>query len=315
MPKRTNDFQELITKIYKQLAAPDETITPSAIVRERENGTEREIDILLKKKVFGTTISIAVECRGRSDKDDIQWIDELIGKYRDLPINKVVAVSKSGFTQAAEEKARANRIDPLTLIAALETNWPNEFVKLGFAQITRDDRPYKIEVITDGIPASSLSLNPSSQLITEDDELIGSLNDAGKFIYEQNKEKITKEIEKLFFKAFKTLGDFKEHKAIVGIPVTPSIATFIYDNGKKVKVKQITLEMLCSFSYEIRNVSHHILGERQISQARFTNELGKDEFTITAIQETTKPNQVNVRFEKNAIPLPKAKKVTIRKKN
>lgn len=105
MPKRTNASEKLIAKIYDQLSTPDEKVVESAILKERGNGAEREVDILLQKDIFGTPIRIAVECRGRTNKDDIQWIDGLIGKYRDLPIDKVIAVSKSGFSKSATEKA------------------------------------------------------------------------------------------------------------------------------------------------------------------------------------------------------------------
>src|SRR5207245_1001712 len=98
---------------------------------------------------FGTDLRIAVECRGRKDRDDIRWIDGLIGKYRDLDIHKVVAVSQSGFTLGAKEKAAANRIDTLTLVQALETNWPAEFTRLAIGRWNRKDQPHSVLVLTD----------------------------------------------------------------------------------------------------------------------------------------------------------------------
>ncbi len=130
MPKRTNEFQKLITKIYEQLAGPNDIVSESAMVRERGSGTLREVDILLQKRIFGTDLRIAVECRDRADKEDIEWIDNLIGKYQDLDVDKKIAVSNSGFTPAAQKKASLNRIETLTLKEALETNWPSEFAQL-----------------------------------------------------------------------------------------------------------------------------------------------------------------------------------------
>ena len=40
----------------------------------------------------------------------VEWIDELIGKYSRLHVNKVVAVSSSAFSAEAERKAHAHKI-------------------------------------------------------------------------------------------------------------------------------------------------------------------------------------------------------------
>src|SRR5688572_759202 len=105
MPKRTNDFQKLIHYIYSQMVPEGATVTESALLRERSSLAKREVDILIEYEIAGTKLRIAVECRDRSRKDDIEWIDGLIGKYRDLEVDKVIAVSNSGFSSDAIEKA------------------------------------------------------------------------------------------------------------------------------------------------------------------------------------------------------------------
>ena len=67
-----------------------------------------------EKVLFGTRIRIAVETRGRKRKDDIEWIDSLVGKYLDLNVQKIIAISYSGFSASAVAKARAKNIDALT---------------------------------------------------------------------------------------------------------------------------------------------------------------------------------------------------------
>src|SRR5262245_6390790 len=111
MPKRTNEFQKLITRIYARLVPEGGWVCESAMVKERGGRTEREVDVLLTHRAFGTVLRIAVECHDRKRHDDIEWIDSLIGKYKDLEVDKVIAVSASGFSRAAQEKADANRID------------------------------------------------------------------------------------------------------------------------------------------------------------------------------------------------------------
>lgn len=146
MPKRTNDFQRLILAIYEQMAPLGATVEESAELLERGSSTTREVDILITHQIAGVRIRMAVECRGRKDKDDIEWIDGLIGKYRDLDIDKVIAVSKSGFTAAAQEKASVNRIEIRKLETAEETDWPAEFMRLGMAGISMTFSLASIEV-------------------------------------------------------------------------------------------------------------------------------------------------------------------------
>jgi hypothetical protein len=38
---------------------------------------------------------MAVECRDYTRQQNIQWVDQLIGKYKDLKVNKIIAVSSS----------------------------------------------------------------------------------------------------------------------------------------------------------------------------------------------------------------------------
>ena len=97
MPRRTNTFQQMIRYIYEKMVAKGGRVTESALIRERDGGTEREIDVLLEQDVAGIPVRIALECRRRRCKDDIGWIDCLIGKYNKLEpaIARAVAVSSS----------------------------------------------------------------------------------------------------------------------------------------------------------------------------------------------------------------------------
>src|SRR5437870_4833510 len=102
MPARSNPFQHLIFLIQHQLAAQEVSVTESKLVQDGE-GHLREIDVAVEGKIGGHPIFVAVECRDQGRAANIGWIDELIGKYSHLPVDKVVAVSRRGFTKAARE--------------------------------------------------------------------------------------------------------------------------------------------------------------------------------------------------------------------
>jgi hypothetical protein len=128
--RRSNDFQRLIRRIYEQVTSTDTAVVESALVPERDSRTLREIDVLLKLRVGDVDLSVAVECRDRSRASDVAWIDQLIGKYARLPVDRVIGVSRSGFTPAARAKAQAHGIELRSIQEANDTNWPEELLNI-----------------------------------------------------------------------------------------------------------------------------------------------------------------------------------------
>jgi hypothetical protein len=175
MPKRTNAFQQLIHLIYQQMAPTGAIVTESALVSERNSSTQREIDILIEQTVAGLPMRIAVECRGRTRREDVEWIDSLIGKFRDLPIHMIVAVSKSGFTPAVIEKATANSIETRTLEQALHTNWPDQFLRPELWKIVRYTDILGIDIEA-ALPLTKHPLR-SDTIVDDSREVCGSFRD------------------------------------------------------------------------------------------------------------------------------------------
>lgn len=133
MPKRSNDFQRLIAKIEETLASHGHQVTESKMVAPLTGGIPREIDVAIHT-ADGTRfaepnsqeILVGIECRDQSSSSrraGITWIDQIDGKYRDLPVARKVAVSRTGFTKGAVEQAQKYGIDLLTLEEARGTRW------------------------------------------------------------------------------------------------------------------------------------------------------------------------------------------------
>ena len=78
-------------------------------------------------------------------KADQIWIDTLRGQYANLPVDKVIAVARTGFAKTARAAAEKARIQTLTLEEATSANWhlisPRfsraRAVRHGFEQIRR----------------------------------------------------------------------------------------------------------------------------------------------------------------------------------
>lgn len=124
MPKRSNPFQHLIALIEKQLAPLGARVAESLMVRDRLTGDQREVDTaILVDGGAGRKLVIAIECRDHNRKQTVEFIDSLIGKYRDLEVDKVVAVSSSGFLAPAIEKSSKVGITTMTLEDAESVEW------------------------------------------------------------------------------------------------------------------------------------------------------------------------------------------------
>ena len=123
MPKRSNSFQRVMTALYDALAPQGATVEESAMVPEQISGTDREVDVLITVPALGTQLRVAIECRDHIRPQSVEWVDALIGKYSGLPIDKVIAVSDSGFTPAAEAKAEGSRLELVTASKIEEVDW------------------------------------------------------------------------------------------------------------------------------------------------------------------------------------------------
>jgi hypothetical protein len=130
VPARSNDFQRIVKYIYEQIS-PGATVTESGVLKERD-GTAREVDILIEWKFAGTDLQIAVECRDYTRQQNIQWVDQLIGKYKDLKVSKIIAISSSKFYMPAKSKAKAHGIEVITVNEALTKNWRAEIEQWKF---------------------------------------------------------------------------------------------------------------------------------------------------------------------------------------
>lgn len=112
---RAGKFLEILVKHLQEFMAHEE-ITVLSPEEFYEDGKKiGEIDITLRGK-FGTgAIFVGIECRDRAKPQGRDWIREIYGKKNDLNIDKMIAVSSSGFTEPAIKYAKQVVIDLLTI--------------------------------------------------------------------------------------------------------------------------------------------------------------------------------------------------------
>ena len=123
MPRRTNAFQRIITLLNATLAERC-SVVESAMLRDKVTNEEREVDILITTNAGSFTFTIGIEVVSWGRPAGTPWVERMRARHENLPVDKLVLVSESGFTRPAEIKAKFYNIETLTVEKALNTDWP-----------------------------------------------------------------------------------------------------------------------------------------------------------------------------------------------
>ena len=103
--------------------ANDVSVEESALLTDKETGQKREVDIVLKSQLGDYPVVLSVEVRDRSRKAGSGWVEEMAGKHQSLQTNKLILVSRLGFTKPAMKKAKVREIETLTIEEAYAADW------------------------------------------------------------------------------------------------------------------------------------------------------------------------------------------------
>lgn len=122
MPKRSNKFQKLIYIIHKQLSS-DATVTESKLLVDRVTKVEREVDVVIETTTGDLEITIGIEVTAQSRRAGLPWLNEMWSKHKNLPTDKLVLVSKSGFARTAIDEGKMLGIELMNLDEAIVADW------------------------------------------------------------------------------------------------------------------------------------------------------------------------------------------------
>lgn len=211
MPQRTNDFQELIATIYERIVDYGGKVTKSGMVIDKDTGKLREVDILIEYRYANHNFNLVIECRARSRKDSVAWIEELIGKKRSLAVDKLVAVSEKGFTKTAAKKAQAHGIDTLTVKEAVATDWEKYPIKPGLVLLS--DITYRLHDVLfwDGKQFKTLKTLGLDSVVLKSNEEVGSIKQTFEFCFlEFLIPQIQEEVKANFLNIFRKKKDLSK---------------------------------------------------------------------------------------------------------
>ena len=278
MPKRTNEFQELIATVYAQIVPEGGKVTGSGMVHDRDAGVLREVDILIEYRYAHHDQKIAIECRDRSRKDSVEWIDSLIGKIKSLSVNKLVAVSKEGFTDSARTKAAAHNIDVLTVEQAIDTDWENYPIRPGVVVISGEN--YRLHDVRyrrgdEFYPMTELGLD---SLVELNGAEAGTLKEACEYLFKQYvvpyiEENKKKEIMSLF----KTVEDLGKEGCIETGHTLPGLAVR-GENSELIDISGLQFVVFGKRNTHPVEQEHFKLNDLMISTGKFVDQ---DDSSIT----------------------------------
>lgn len=132
MPRRTNRFQQIVAIVERHLAG-DEGVAESAMVKPRRGRSDREVDVVVERKIGQHTIRVSIEASKTARPATIEWVERMVGKHAKLPTDKLVLYSGRGFTREALQEAVACNViaigqEPLgaqeaKVLAGLKSVW------------------------------------------------------------------------------------------------------------------------------------------------------------------------------------------------
>jgi len=119
----SEQFERQIKRIHELIKQPGSEVTWNDHIPDPDNPEQpRQIDISINRDDKLTL----VECRIHKKRQDVKWIEELIGRKLSLRSDAIIAVSASGFTKGAILKANAHGViirDVMSLTEQEISHW------------------------------------------------------------------------------------------------------------------------------------------------------------------------------------------------
>ncbi len=272
MPKRSNSFQTLIYLLYHQLH-DRATVTESAMVSDRLGGSVQEVDVLILEPVGQMQLQIGVECRDRGRPATIEWVQQMRGKHQHR-VDKLVLVSRSGFTKSSTEEARRHGIETLSLSEANQTDWNvmvDQIKELFAGKFNfRITKGYAVLSEEYGL-IEDPEISANERLYDLNDELVGMVGEIA--LEELRAPEAGRKLMELFY------AHQDKIKAIATFEV-PGGSYLIDTSGTKRVARSIRLEITCEMSMTPVELQHGALGTSNVAWGQSSTTDGEELFLV-----------------------------------
>lgn len=140
------DFDIIVEILESQLVSQGAQIIKFVPIQDKITQEFKTVPLLIKEKGIHE-INIAIETKENVAPEGTEWIQTLISKYQYMDVQKVILVSKQGFTSEARKLAEINKkIELLSFGEATNRNWHDIFNKLKLVTVNYTHPP-KLEAI------------------------------------------------------------------------------------------------------------------------------------------------------------------------
>lgn len=160
---RAGRFLEILVEHLQRYLGPEGIEVRSPEVFSDGGRNLGEIDVTLRGDFGSSRLFVGIECRDRRSEgpQGLPWIREIHGKQRQFGIDKMIAVSTTGFTDDAKEFADEIGVDLLAIedpdsldlrdwFEAVETEWREGTYKItgpvDLKPAIRQERSFRISI-------------------------------------------------------------------------------------------------------------------------------------------------------------------------
>ena len=91
---------------------------------DRVTGEKREVYVLVVATTATYEVTLGIEVVAWGRPADTPWVEKMRAKHENLPTDKLILVSASGFSEPALRKAEFYRIEALSIEEACDADWP-----------------------------------------------------------------------------------------------------------------------------------------------------------------------------------------------
>jgi len=175
MPRRTTPFQAIVHLVRQHHAGPGVTVTESKFLDDPVLG-QREVDIVVEAEADGERVVISLEVNQRGRPASVEWVEQQIDKHRRLPTNKLVLVSRAGFsrkalTRVGLEQGKVEALQPEIVMIDGEPVVKRLYVE----SITYDPSRCTVHVRGDQSEIIAVTGQPETDIYDADGVLLGAL--------------------------------------------------------------------------------------------------------------------------------------------
>jgi len=116
-------FMIIAQSVEKQLAGENIEFIKSAHLKNSITGNYETIPFLIKGKIGSQEIKIAYEIYESTFSAEDKVINDYIGKYQYLDVNKIVLISNAHFSSEVRKIAKLNKITIMQFNEAIDADW------------------------------------------------------------------------------------------------------------------------------------------------------------------------------------------------